>query len=544
MGANSTTAFPDKLKAGDSTSANHKLTRNGYASGVEFVTDTVVYPNPYPPYTSMLSQEETVAYLPQSYSGSTYNLSTISFTNPFAITNSASYTLFVRFKWDGTARKQNTARFISAGYGYGAKCGFLLGVDTSGRFVVYTRGGASGTSTSATLSSPTVSANQWTDCAIVVADNTMTIYIQKPGSAVQYGVMSTSFGTLAMTGSSSTIHLGGEKGQNGGDAVEVFPGYFHAFASWQRALSADEVKEVFAYPMTRDLVRLGTPNGSSLEFKGASQGGAAAGSATEDWAQFPASVNAESDTAYVSFTVPARDAGLPQFLRVKFADDSSNGELSASVNGEYAGKISALAGKASVIQVKGNQIRAGVNTLALTRNSSSGDVKFDAVALGGGFRIGDANNSKTELAENPASTSNPFYACCTNAVWTNVRQNLNAQGNADYSQQRIHVFVPDEVAGNSNCSVTFTARVYLNSNAHTYALYVNGESEPEATMAYTAASAWRDFSCKVSASKLVPGYNVFRFANVTTTGGYLYASSVDCYKFEPKVSSGSMIIVF
>ena len=249
MGANSTTAFPDKLKAGDSTSANHKLTRNGYASGVEFVTDTVVYPNPYPPYTSMLSREETVAYLPQSYSGSTYNLSTVSFTNPFAITNSAAYTLFVRFKWDGTTRKNNRARFINAGYSYGAKRGFLLGITNAGKFDLYSTSGGNGE-----LSSPLVTANVWTDCAIVVANNTMTIYAQNPGSAVQSGVISTAFGTKVVENPtySKTIHLGGEKGVNGGASVEDFPGYFHAFASWQRALSADEVKEVFAYPMTRD----------------------------------------------------------------------------------------------------------------------------------------------------------------------------------------------------------------------------------------------------------------------------------------------------
>ncbi len=517
MGASSTTVFPDKLRAGDASSAYHKLTRNGNASGVQFVSDTVVYPNPYPPYTAMVSRQETVAYLQQS------SVSTISFTNPFPITNSNVYTLFVRFKWDGTTKDSNLARFINAGYGYGAKCGFLLGINSSKKFVLYSTSGGN-----ATLDSPTVTANVWTDCAIVVANNTMTIYIQKQGSAVQSGVISTSFGTAAATSYSKTIHLGGESGT----AKPVFPGYFHAFASWPRALGADEIKEVFAYPMTRDLVRLGTKNGNGLEFNGAPQNVAGSGSSTEDWTQVAPKLTAAAPSQSLTFTVPAIDAGIPQILRVAFAADTARGPVQVSLNGAVAGEISAKPNRTALLMVAG--VRSGANTLTLTRGAASGDIALDAIALGGGFQIGLANNNKADFPETQPTSSNPYYAYCTNAVWTNVRRDLNYQGGTDYNRQYIHLDVPEEVAGSKEYSLRFKTNVNPGGSSldHTFALYVNGAAEAEKT-ATLASGGWRTFQCDIPGTKLVAGRNVFLLANTSGTGGYVTYAGIDYYRFEP-----------
>lgn len=534
MGGSSTTAFPDKLRMGDSSSTYHNLARNGNASGVQFVTDTVVYPNPYPPYTTMVSRQETVAYLPQTVSGSTIAASTISLTNPFAITNSASYTFFVRFKWDGTVRDSNLARFINAGYNYSSKCGFVLGINSGKKFVLYSTSGGN-----ATLDSPTVTANVWTDCAIVVANYTMTIYLQTPGSAVQSGVISTSFGTATATGYRTAIHLGGESGS----AKPVFPGYFHAFASWPRALSADEVKEVFAYPMTRDLVRLGTKNGNGLEFNSAPQSVAGSGSATEDWAQVAPKLTSAAPSQTISFTVPSIDAGIAQVLRVAFASDSSDGKVNESVNGTSVGELSAKAGTTDMLKVKGTLLTAGANTVTLTRGESTGDIALDAISLGGGFQIGRENRDKSEFST--PDSSNPCYAYCTNAVWTNVRTDLNYQGNVLYNRQYIHVNVPDEIAGNEQCKLRFKASVYPGGSSldHTFALYLNGAADAEKTATLSSGGVWRAFECEIPTAKLLPGDNVFCLANISTTGGYVTYAGIDYYRFETEYKKKTGFVI-
>ena len=58
-----------------------------------------------------------------------------------------------------------------------------------------------------------------------------------------------------------------------------FRGSIHSFAAWDRALSADEVRQVFGWPGERTIANLGVINDSNAEF---------GGTGTASWAGFTA----------------------------------------------------------------------------------------------------------------------------------------------------------------------------------------------------------------------------------------------------------------
>ena len=522
--------FPDKLRSGDSANNYHKCTIVGEASGVRLLADTVNYPNPYSPNTVLVSRSETVAYIPQTYAGSIYSNSTIQLTNPFAVTNTASFTFFVRFKWDGTTRKDGIARFLNAGYHWN-NSGFLLGVTTAGKLELRANDGATSTSKTCTSGSSMVSSGVWTDCAVVVADSKMTVYTQAAGEAIKSTVMTETFGKrIVPTTYQTYVRLGGEEGKTT-ETQSVFPGYFHAFASWPRALSEDEVKQVFAYPSTADLVRLGTKNGSSLEFKGATLGGAGSGSATEDWAQIAPSLTNGAPSLSIPFTVPANFAGVAQVLRVAFATNSASEKVNVSVGGTAVGELTAKPGESDLLTVKADLLTSGAKTLTLTRTGSSGDVVFDAIALGGGFQLATKNNSKSDIGavSGKDDVAVIYYSYCTNSILTNVRDDLPHHNTREYTKQYFHVYVPGEIAGSDECKIVFKSNVKPGVTGHVFALSVNGNEVARKTIeAYSPT--WTAFECDVPATYLVPGNNVFIFANVTG-GDYAYCN-IDYYRLE------------
>ena len=525
----SKTAFPDKLRAGDSSSNYHSTTVVGNASGVSLESGTVEYPNPYSPNTTLVSRNETFAHLPQSASGS---YAGIQLVNPFAVTNTASFTFFVRLKWDGSVRTA-PASFLYAGYNSGNKAGFRLGIQSSGNIQVYSTAGVTEGKNYKESASAMVTANVWTDVAIVVADHKLTVYTLTPGSSILSSVITEHFAE----GSSAskyynTIKLGCESASN----ANPFPGDIHSFASWPRALSEDEVKQVFAYPSTADLVRLGTKNGSSAEFAGATQGGAASGSVTEDWAQISPALTTASPSQSIVFNVPTHYAGVAQVLRAAFATDSASGTVNVSIGATKVGELTAKAGRTALLTIDGTLLTSGNKTLVLTRAESSGDIVFDAVALGGGFKLGNNNNSKFDLTEHPGGTSpsGDYYAYSTNVVLTQVWRDLPHHYSYDYTKQYFHVYVPDEIAGSEECKVVFKSNVLPNTTGYVFALSVNGNEVARKTYE-TYKPTWGAFECEVPATALVPGDNVFIFANVTG-GGYDWCN-IDYYQFETKYTA-------
>ena len=378
--------FPESLLIADTANAAHVICGsasggttwptqiyNGHTS-VVLRTENVICP-----YTKT-SRSETVAYFPQDVDFSTvkYYAGAINFTSPFAVDLTKECTFFLRYKWSGESPAgdgmQNYFLCVGDISGYG----FYLSIMSNGTYNAYSpnvygknwKGAADAR----------VKPNEWTDFAVTVKNRKLTIYsYQESSSDINIYEVSGSAGTHTGT-PSGKISLGCSYADGGcgygysstAQRIRAFRGSIQSFASWERALSADEVRQVFAWPGT-DLARLGTANDSTQEF---SDGAA------------PTTFN---------FDVAAKDAGLAQVLRVTATSMSAAGTFSVSLNGAVLGSLAVTPGKTALFPIKKNQTVAGANTITLTRTSAD-PVAIDAIALGGGIQIGNANGSSTDFA--------------------------------------------------------------------------------------------------------------------------------------------------
>ena len=529
----STTQFPEGLKLGDASDANHAVAIAGYtkadANQITLRSERVIYP-----YANV-TNDETVGYFPQKVIQNGNNCAIYSEVlkpnETFVVSNANEYTYFVRFRWDGPVDRWNTSKvtntlaeafIINAGWNWGNKTGMMIGMHKDG-YLRY-----SGGQDNYGNFSITVRTNVWTDCAVVARNGRLTAYLCQAGGILQTNSVTLSANSLGANPTSSEIRLGGLQGQSywnipqnygdGGDNLwKVFRGSIHSFASWPRALSEDEVHQVFAWPGT-DLLKLGTVNGSSLDF---ADGGSASVSA--------------------SFNVPAQDVGLGQVLRVT---TTGGGQMAmdVSVNGVAANAMTLLSGKTELLFLKGDLFHAGANTITLTRTASTGNIAFDAIALGGGFQIG--NQDSSELTDFSDTNQSYLHYYATDGNWKHVMGRIMGINEShNYRKTRLHVYIPDEIAGTANYSVRFSFRVKVQDgpSGQPVGVYLNGSETPVLSKP-VESGAWREFKCKISAERLLAGDNVFVLANDYPCDSYTGLFGFDCFRFETVFNNGFVLL--
>ena len=381
------TEFPESLLLADPNNAAHNVTIGTIwaslaPSGVSGVHTSVVLrtENVVNPYTKA-NWSETVAYLPQDVAmdGDTlkYWSAGAHPASPFIVDLTKECTFFIRFKWSGESPAgYNMQNYILCA-GTSDAYGFVVSVMSNGCYNTYSAGIWNKTWNGA--SDVRVKPNEWTDFAVTVKNRKLTIY--------SYQESSDDIATFEVTGAAATrtgtpngtitlgISMDGACGYGWSTTagrLRAFRGSIQSYAAWERALSADEVRQVFAWPSS-DLVRLGTANDSTQEFAG----GAA-------------------PTTF-SFNVAAKDAGLAQVMRVTATSTSAAGTFSVALNGAAIGSLTVSPGKTALFNIKKNLTVAGANTITLTRTSAD-PVAIDAIALGGGIQIGNANGTSSEFA--------------------------------------------------------------------------------------------------------------------------------------------------
>ncbi|MBQ3345138.1 MAG: hypothetical protein IJG84_24840 [Kiritimatiellae bacterium] len=375
--------FPESLLLAEPNNAAHTVTfgPNNYSKEISGVHTGVVLrtENVVNPYTKV-SWSETVGYFPQDsdVDSNSYWTAGLFPNEPFTVNMDGECTFFLRFRWDGTFPAPDKGiNFFAAGNPSGY--GFQLSIGTAGRYGIYSAT-IIGSKTWNGASDAKLAADKWTDFAITVSNRHVTVYSIQEGDK-HICTMTVNGGSSNPSGAAnSSIVLGlaqegafdWNSGLSTATRAQAFRGSIQSYAAWDRALSADEVRQVFAWPAS-DLVRLGTANDSVQEF-----------------------VNGEVPTTF-SFDVAAKDAGLAQVLRVTATSTSEAGSFSVSLNGAVLGSLEVAPGKTSLFPIKKNLTVSGANTITLTRVSAD-PVAIDAIALGGGIQIGSANGSSTDFA--------------------------------------------------------------------------------------------------------------------------------------------------
>ena len=566
--------FPDALKAGDADNAVHQAKIKGCSTGVVLRTETVCYP-----YAN-ICREETVAYFPQTVFkkegqekdyliSSVVNLTDVA---PFAVTNSNQYSYFLRYRWDGTRTTNSYAGVIlNAGWTYGKSyvegdptsggSGFLIGINGAGSFWLYPGYGRGNTTFSGTPSGYAVPSNEWTDCAIVVSNSQLTVYTYRTNFPNIYVSAAKSLVYAAATNYSTTLFLGGQSATSSdagqtltgsGNEWKVFRGSIHSFAAWPRALTLDEVKQVFAWPRM-DLVRLGTANGSSLEFGGGASPAVTAGTPTE-WVDTPSALTFANPSFTVAFDIPDYHAGMGQVLRVIPTATSESGTLQVSINGTVTGYLSMRPGKAGTLYIPAARFVLGTNTLQLTRSSASGTIRFDAIALGGSFLVGKEDNSGGEFVQEQEQWKD-YYAL--DGKWKHVNRAIMAPIGPKASTNSIHCIMPEELLPRH--PLRFTARVHPSAgdyaSTRTYpemqdlAIYVNRSGTPALAGQYSRLKGWTNLVVEVAAEDVLPGENVFSIVNETQKWwdddfrDYAW-TTIDCFRVEVlPAANGTMILL-
>jgi len=572
----SAVAFPEALKMGSPSHFSHAtVVRGVYSSdgeGVELRKETVRYP-----YANF-EQEETVAHFSQKVvdvtDGTAGYFSALELTSPFVISNASDvgYTFFTRFRWDGTLpgteMKNCTVResyFLNAGWEWGDAnspgTGVLLGVGENGVFRLG-EGDLWHKMTDSSGKELCAPVNTWVDCAITVKSKEVRLYAYWDGAYGAYlkkaKPMTLHAASLnpnpGSTTASSCVRIGGIRGARSGNDyyngklwwmnanandIKSFRGSIQSLIAWPRALSEYEIRQVFAYPRM-DIVRLGTLNGSSLEFAGDGTAEVVAND-PNNHAKMPDSLTADRPSVTIKFSLPAHLAHVNQMLRVTPPSDSSAGAATVSINGQVVGTLRTFPGRTTAFPLKGLFLIEGVNTLKLTH--VSGIVSFDALALGGGIQIGSQNDAHSEFASAHADY-NTYYA--EHETWTHFGNSIRPS-HTDAWRLKSTTFVnfSGDIAGRKDYRFRMTARISVGGGRpHQIGLYVNGRHLGSDT--FESDKGYVDFSLKLDAADLVEGKNEFLVCDETvldksdTAYGWVV---FDCIRVEPLYRYGSMFIL-
>ena len=295
----------------------------------------------------------------------------------------------------------------------------------------------------------------------------------------------------------------------------AFHGSVHQFAVWNRTLTEAEVREAFAYPRT-DVFRLGLENGSEKEFPLSTPRADPVN--PDDWFTMAHSLAAGSSVD-IAFRLSENNAALRQMLRVATTSASAAEQLSVTVNGVEAGTVAVVPGGRANLMIPADLFAAGDNVLRLA-NAGTGTVKFDAIALGGSWLVGETDASSSEFTTYSGTSSRTGYA---------------EDGNSKHFADRVAggctnsvvAIVPQDLVACER-PVKLTVKTLMSSDPGTsgpqWELLVNGAAKRSGRISGTRQT----LSVPIKPGDLNAGRNVLSLVNKTKGT----AIEIDSWKFE------------
>ncbi len=424
---------------------------------------------------------------------------------------SNSWSFHLRFKWAGDCISPKTSQhwLVNAASDSASADGhgFKWSVQNDGKFVCWIGGTPflSGVSANAVQ----IESNKWTDAVFVFNDGgAIDLTVMQEGGRLVAKSFSSKDGQYRPCPTGAFV-LGNEaKVEKWGYYVDsaacysAFRGQVNQFAVWNRALTADEVLRVLAWP-NEDLVRAGVADGSSAEFNGAEPVAEGPLDADAGWGAFGGDIPAGASKS-VAFVVPTRFDGLPQLLRWRGAADSASGLLELKANGTSVGVLPAEANRWTVFLIPGAQFVAGeTTTLTLTRTDAGTDpLRTDALAVGGSWQEGTVSGNQWE---NGSIDKTPVDYYVPDGDFGHFR-NKALPG----SGMRLKFDVPESVAGFHRYEVAFSSVFEQARENVKFVAYLNGVSvySEERT-----SGGWQNRSFKIPRNLLKAGANELHFVN-------------------------------
>lgn len=308
-----------------------------------------------------------------------------------------------------------------------------------------------------------------------------------------------------------------------------FRGSIHSFAAWDRALSADEVRQVFAWPGERTIANLGVVNGSNAEFGNTGTGSlnsfsASLVSGAVDWfnmrGTFTSSMNRLS---MANIALSADNIGTGLTLRFATTTASDTCSFNVYVNDALAGSLSNVPGGTATLALEKRFFVVGNNKVEVRFVSSSGTVYTDAIQL--------VRNESGDYYATDRDQSDCVFGHYELVDGVEARQPTS-----------VHIDVPDVIAGKANYTVRVVVR-FKATHAQTLALTANGAAEPVATFNAEASDEFQEFVADVSAAALHAGDNVLTLSNAPAQPAGSTWLGIDYFKVESIYHFGVKIIL-
>ena len=346
-------------------------------------------------------------------------------------------TFYVRFLWEGSTRSslQNWSTILMNGIDGIQKLnvhgqGFALRLQAPANatraypsvYVCSSTGTYESSDVDVGGSDLFIEANRWVDCVVSVypsptddsLSNADIWFCQEPASASAKPVLkhrhvgdNMAFPRMTTSASvNSSIMLGSlasGSSMNNSNAAKAFRGAIASLKGWNRVLSEVEIRSL----MTGSLgsaVAMGAENGSADEFGAAGVTEATFNPATMAWRQMKKSLTASDRTLTLEVPLSAENSGLPRVLEIAplFDGTGASCPVTVTANGSTVDTLDLAKADERAVVLRGEQAaRNAMGNLVLTitrPEGCAGTLSFDAISLGGSWRVGAAEGAPLDVA--------------------------------------------------------------------------------------------------------------------------------------------------
>ena len=335
---------------------------------------------------------------------------------------------------------------------------------------------------------------------------------------------------------SGTMVAGGTHDDPGmSNKAKALRGDIQTFAFWTRALSNNEILQVFSERRPA-IVLMGLANGTNSEFTGADGTGDAGGLHPEDWNPV---LNAAHPAASVAFTVVDGEEGVPQYLRIRPVPTSAVATVRVDLDGTTLASKTMRPDRDALIYIPAAKLARGAHALTFTRaDAKGGDFAIDAFRIYGSWRIGNGKGYGGMVHEttHPYQYASPRRFPVTDGNMDHFARGFSGAATGDNSTHVIPFEIPGSWLGRMR-DATFSFSLD-EGTAQDFEILLNG------TLVQTIPSAAvkKMHVVAIPAGGFVAGENLLTVRKTTANGG----TWVNCSRYMlslGKMDDGTLMLL-
>ena len=373
---------------------------------------------------------------------------------------------------------------------------------------------------------------QWHDLAVIVKDGGKTVEFAAAANVSESPVTNKVFAYTKLTPASGTTpaitsnrrwgHIGGEQAgisgtyTNGyirgthddpalGNKAKCFRGDIQTFAFWSRALTTNEIRQVFSERRPA-VIRMGLANGSSDEFLGTDDGTTDAnGFHPEAWNPV---LNLDHPSTTVKFTVVDGEQGVGQYLRIRPVPGSATAVLTIKVDGSILTTQRVSGSDDTLLYVNSSYMTSGQHTISFERRDvAEENFTIDAFLLAGSWRVGNTANSHGGMSHEsvndtgyPHQYANPRRFPLTDGNMNHFARGFSGGPGGDNGKHYIPFTIPADIYEKMTDA---TLTLGFAGGAANLSVFVNG-TEIKTFSGFDSAGS---VTCTIPVANLVAGEN-------------------------------------